>query len=194
MNDFASETKCQADDVAAYLDGELSQSMVVRFEDHLKSCANCAAELRAQRQLLCTLDVAFNDSRTFALPRDFARVVTARAESDFSGMRRSPERSRALKLCAVLALVSFALMGAASRAIVFEPVKSFFKAGATVLDLCWRAASEAAESAAVVIRVVGRAVFFSHNGAGLLLLLVFPIAISCLFFLITRYHRAQIVE
>jgi anti-sigma factor RsiW len=188
------ETNCQPDDVAAYLDGELSHGAMTRFEDHLKSCADCATELRAQRQLLCTLDVAFNDSRSFALPRDFARIVTARAESDFSGMRRKPERRRALRLCAVLALVSFALMGAASRAIVFEPVRSFFKAGSTVLDLCWRAASEVAESAAVIIRVIGRAIFFSHNGAGLLLLLVFPLAISCLLFLITRYHRAQIVE
>jgi anti-sigma factor RsiW len=194
MNDLASETKCQADDVAAYLDGELSHSSTARFEDHLKSCDHCARELRAQRQLLCTLDVAFNDSRSFALPQDFARIVTTRAESDFSGMRRRPERRRALKLCAVLALVSFALMGAASRAIVFEPVRSFFKAGSTVLDLCWQAASEVAASTAVIIRVVSRAVFFSHNGAGLLLLLVFPLAISCLLFLITRYHRAQVVE
>jgi anti-sigma factor RsiW len=194
MDDFNFETHCQADDVAAYLDGELNRDSLARFEDHLKACADCATELRAQRQLLCTLDVAFNDSHSFALPQDFARIVTRRAESDFSGMLRRPERRRALKLCALLALVSFALMGAASRAIVFEPVRSFFKAGGTVLDLCWRAASEVSASAATVIRIVGRAIFYSSNGAGLLLLLVLPLAFSGLLFLITRYHRAQIVE
>lgn len=194
MSDFNPETKCQLDDVAAYLDGELNDTSLARFEDHLQTCADCAAELRAQRQLLCTLDVAFNKSRSFALPQDFARIVTRRAESDFSGMRGRPERGRALKLCAVLALVSFALMGAASRAIVFDPVRSSFKAASTVLDLCWQAGSAAVESAVVLTRVIGRAVFFAHNGAGLLLLVVLAIAICCLLFLITRYHRAQIVE
>ena len=57
MNDF-SENKCQLEDVAAYLDGELSEAGINRFEDHLRSCGECATELRAQRQLLCTLDVA----------------------------------------------------------------------------------------------------------------------------------------
>jgi len=194
MSDFNPETKCHLDDVAAYLDGELSDTSLACFEDHLQTCADCATELRAQRQLLCTLDVAFNNSRSFALPQDFARRVTRRAESDFSGMRRWPERRRALKLCAMLALVSFALMGAASRAIVFEPVRSSFKAVSTVVDLCWQAGSAAIASVAVLLRVITRATFFAHNGTGLLLLLVLAIALCCLLFLITRYHRAQIVE
>ena len=72
MNDF-SESKCQLEDVAAYLDGELSEAGTSHFEDHLKSCSECATELRAQRQLLCTLDVAFNGNRSFQLPHDFVR-------------------------------------------------------------------------------------------------------------------------
>src|SRR5437762_4862038 len=137
MSEVNSEVMCQVEDVAAYLDGELNEPAVTRFEDHLKSCRDCATELRMQRQLLCTLDVAFNNSRTFALPQDFARIVTTRAESDLSGMRRKPERRRAVTLCAALALVSFALMGAAARAIVFDPVRSFFRATASLFQLCW---------------------------------------------------------
>ena len=57
----------------------------------------------------------FNGTRSFQLPHDFTRIVTARAESDLSGMRNKHERRRALKLCAGLALVSFALLGAAAR-------------------------------------------------------------------------------
>ena len=94
---------CPREDVAAYLDGEMSGSAVENFEEHLKVCADCAAELRAQRQLLCTLDVAFGESRSFKLPSDFTRVVAAHAESDLSGMRKKGERRRALQLCAVLA-------------------------------------------------------------------------------------------
>ena len=192
MNDFR-ET-CQLEDVAAYLDGELSEAGVNRFEDHLRSCLDCAKELRAQRQLLCTLDVAFNGNRSFQLPHDFTRIVTARAESDLSGMRNKHERRRALKLCAVLALVSFALLGAAARTVVFDPLSTLFRISRTVLQLAWRAASEAVMSATVLMRVIVRAVLLDQNGLGLLMLVAFLIAISVLPFLLVKYHRAQTIE
>src|SRR4029077_2487141 len=114
------DNRCQLEDVAAYLDGELTSVALAKFEQHVSSCTGCATELRVQRQLLCTLDVAFNDSHSFNLPNNFARVVTARAENDLTGMRDRRERRRALQLCAILALVSFGLLGAATRAIVFD--------------------------------------------------------------------------
>ena len=192
MNDFSE--KCQLEDVAAYLDGELSEAGENRFEDHLRSCLDCANELRAQRQLLCTLDVAFNGNRSFQLPHDFTRIVTARAESDLSGMRNKHERRRALKLCAVLALVSFALLGAAARTVVFDPLSTVFRISRTVLQLAWQAASEAVMSATVLMRVIVRAVLLDQNGLGLLMLVAFVIAISVLPFLLVKYHRAQTIE
>src|SRR5437016_1391948 len=78
---------CEREDIAAYLDGELAGEELTSFETHLKSCVTCATDLRTQRQLLCTLDVAFSESRGFELPRDFTRVVAAHAESNLSGMR-----------------------------------------------------------------------------------------------------------
>jgi len=81
------DNRCQLEEVAAYLDGELTGVALDEFEQHLGSCASCTTELRTQRQLLCTLDVAFNDARSFHLPNNFARVVTARAENDLTGMR-----------------------------------------------------------------------------------------------------------
>src|SRR5882762_7320345 len=125
---------CQLEDVAAYIDGELTGVALDKFEQHVRSCTGCAAELRVQRQLLCTLDVAFNDSRLFHLPNDFARVVTARAENDLTGMRDRRERRRALQLCAILALVSFGLLGAATRPIVFDPLRSFFRAARVLVS------------------------------------------------------------
>ena len=193
MNDFNEHT-CQLEDVAAYLDGELNAAGVVRFEDHLKSCADCATELRAQRQLLCTLDVAFNGTRSFQLPQDFTRIVTARAESDLSGMRNKHERRRAFKLCAVLALVSFALLGAATRTVVFEPLRRFFRIAGTLLQLAWQAISEAVVSAAVLLRVIVRAVLPAQNGLALLILVTFLVSVSVLPFLLVKYHRAQTIE
>ena len=193
MNDL-SENRCELEDVAAYLDGELTDTGMNRFEAHLESCADCAAELRAQRQLLCTLDVAFNGSRSFNLPNNFTRVVTARAESDLSGMRNKHERRRAAKLCALLALISFALLGAAARTIVFEPVRSFFRISGSLIQLVWQAASEAAVSAAVIGRVIARATLFTQNSVGLFLLSTFLLSVSFLPFLVARYHRAQTIE
>ena len=193
MNDF-SENKCQLEDVAAYLDGELSNAGVDNFEAHLKSCGDCATELRAQRQLLCTLDVAFNGTRSFQLPHNFARVVTVRAESDLSGMRNKHERRRALKLCAVLAIISFALLGAAARTVVFDPLRTFFRIAGSLLQLVWQASSEAVLNAAWVVRVIVRSILLGQNGLALLMLTAFLLSASALPFLLAKYHRAETIE
>jgi anti-sigma factor RsiW len=185
---------CQSEDVAAYLDGELAGAALERFELHAKTCQTCATELRAQRQLLCTLDVAFNNSRSFDLPNNFTRVVTARAENDLSAMRNGRERKRALQLCVLLALVAFALLGAATRTIVIDPVRSFFRVARVLFDFLWQAAADAVATLAVFSRVIRSAVLDTQPGARLLLVLAFLLSFSCLSFLIARYRRAQIVE
>ena len=185
---------CQLEDVAAYLDGELAGAALDRFEHHAKTCQTCATELRAQRQLLCTLDVAFNNSRSFDLPNNFTRVVTARAENDLSAMRNGRERKRALQLCVLLALVAFALLGAATRTIVIDPVRSFFRVARVLLDFLWQAVSDAVATLAVLSRVIRSAVLDTQPGSRLLLVLAFLVSLSCLSLLIVRYRRAQIVE
>jgi anti-sigma factor RsiW len=185
---------CQLEDIAAYLDGELSNAAQETFEDHLKSCADCAVELRVQRQLLCTLDLAFNESRPFELPRDFTRVVAAQAENDLSGIQKWSERRRALQLCAVLALVSFALLGAASRALVFDPARSFVRVTGSLISLVWQAVYDAGTGVSVIVRVVGRAIVLGPHGLWLLVALPFVISLFLLPLLVAKYHRAQIVE
>src|SRR5262249_1445537 len=148
------------------------------FEQHLKSCADCAGELRMQRQLLCTLEVAFGSSASFDLPPNFARVVTAHAESDLTGMRKKGERRRALQVCAVLALASFALLGAAARALVFEPARSFFRALGKIVELIWQTIYDGATVVTIVIRVIGRAVLFAPYGLGYYFLLTFLVSVS----------------
>jgi anti-sigma factor RsiW len=185
---------CRTEDVAAYLDGELGGSASESFEAHLKTCARCATELRMQRQLLCTLDLAFSEP-SFELPRNFSRVVAAHAESDLSGMRKKSERRRAFQLCAALALLSFALLGAASGALVFQPARSVLRLAGSLLDLVWRALYDAGTGAAVIVRVVGRALILAPHGLGLVLVVLpFVIALALLPRLIANYHRAQVIE
>lgn len=184
---------CRTEDVAAYLDGELDTTASESFEAHLKTCARCPTELRAQRQLLCTLDLAFSE-RSFELPRNFSRIVAAHAESDLSGMRKKSERRRAVQLCAMLALLAFALLGAASRALVFQPARSFLRIAGSLFDLAGRALYDAGTGVAVIVRVVGRALFLAPHGLGLVLLLPFLAALALLPLLIVHYHRTQVIE
>ena len=193
MNLSNQANQCQLEDVAAYLDGELSGEPLRDFESHLATCSDCATELRIQRQLLCTLDVAFNDS-AFKMPPDFTRVVRAHAEGNLGGVRWKGERRRALQVCAVLALVSFALLGAAARALVLEPAQSFLRLAGVSLNIAWRMIYDAGTGLAVIIRVLGRAIVFDPHGLGLAVLLGFILSTSLLSFLIARYHRAQIIE
>jgi anti-sigma factor RsiW len=194
MNDAISENTCLAEDIAAYLDGELSVAAQEHFERHLASCADCSGELRRQRQLLCTLDAAFTQSSRFDLPQDFTRVVAAHAESDLSGVHNKSERRRAFQLCAMLALAAFALLGAASSPVVFQPARRFFHIIALVFDLIWQTLYDAAVGVGIILRMIGRAVLMSPYGLGMLLTITFLIAISLLPRLIANYHRKQIIE
>ncbi|HEV2765365.1 MAG TPA: zf-HC2 domain-containing protein, partial [Pyrinomonadaceae bacterium] len=106
---------CRGDDVAAYLDCELAPADSRQFEEHVRSCAACAAALNEQKRLLRLLDVTLSHpslEEDLALPKDFARVVTAHAQTDMSGVRAAPERRRALLLCAGLAALALAVFGA----------------------------------------------------------------------------------
>lgn len=185
---------CPTEDVAAYLDRELSLAATEDFEAHLPGCAECGAELLAQKQLLCTLDAAFNGSRRIKLPPDFTRVVAAHAESNLRGVRNKTERRRSLQLCAMLALAAFALLGTASGVLVFQPIRSFVQIIARVSDLMWQTVYDAALGAGIIMRMIGRGALENPYGVGLLAALAFLVAVSLLPRLIVNYHRTQIIE
>lgn len=190
----ANNTTCLSAEVAAYLDGELGAGALMAFEEHLKECRSCTRKLEEQRRLLCTLDMAFNEEKTLALPADFARVVTAHAQMDMSGVRQKRERGRALRLCAALALFSFALLGSAALTnSVFEPVRVFGRLAGAGLGILWRAIYDAGATLAVIMRIVGRFVFESH-ALGLFSYLVLVAALFLLQRMIRGYHRARAAE
>jgi anti-sigma factor RsiW len=185
---------CPREEIAAYLDGELSRSALDDFEAHVAQCATCDDELRTQRQLLCTLDAAFSSSARMALPENFTRVVAAHAENDLRGLRQKSERHRALQLAAVLAIAAFALLGAASSALVFQPARARMQIVARLLDLFWQVIAQTAEGAAIIIRMIGRATIDRPHAIVVFLALIFIVAISLLPRLIAKYHRTQIIE
>lgn len=188
------ENKCLAEDVAAYLDDELEGRARELFEEHHRSCSDCATELLRQRQLLCDLDVALNDRSSLVLPKDFARVVAAHAESDMRGMRNPGEQRRALRVTLVLAALCFALLGAASAEAVWAPARSILRAGQSFSRFFWGMTYEASSGLAVIFRMLTRSFVFESRLLGLSILLLFVIALALLPRLISRYHRTQIAE
>lgn len=184
----------KGEEIAAYLDGELATAEArTEFEQHVKECSSCAAQLREQKQLLCTLDFALGDgARSLPMPpANFARVVTAHAQSDMRGMRARTEHKRALLLCAALAVVAFALLigGAAGSESVMVSVRAVMKTLVTIMGFFWHTIYNAGTGLVVISRVSAHLLFESRP-LGLVGSLLLIIALGLLPRLIISYHRS----
>lgn len=123
------EQNCPRTEIAAYVDGELAPHQELALEQHLTICETCRTELNEQKKLLRALDFLLEEKPSeIEIPKNFAKVVAARAESNVSGLRNREERGRAIFLCASLGLVVLIGLGAeagkvfASSSVIFERV------------------------------------------------------------------------
>jgi len=187
------EKICERNLFAAYVDGELDTDLTLLFEDHLDSCSECRAELRAHRLLVCELDAAMSESAEIPVPVDFSRMVAARAASDMRGVRTRSENRKALTICAVLAFVGFALLGAAARQTVFLVIERFVTTVFSLVSFVASTAYDTVAGFAVVFRVVSRKVIIESGSVGPLVGLL-ALAILILSRLISNYHRTRATE
>lgn len=186
---------CRSEAIIAYLDGELDASSLARLEQHIEGCSQCAADLRVQRRMLNELNFALMDEPSIEMPKNFAQIVAARAQSDMSGVRAASERKRALRLCVVLATISFALLGGAALSeSVFAPLRAIWKGGVALFSFLGHALYDAGAGVAVISRGLGGRLLFESRGLGLLVLLLLAVSLFALKRLIVRYHRTRIVE
>jgi len=192
--DLNDNKPCPREEIAAYLDGELDSDALKNFEAHVEQCRDCATELRSQRQLLCTLEAAFGSARHIELPRNFTRVVAAHAENDLRGLRRKSEGRRALQLCAALLIAAFMLLGAASNSLIFQPARAFLRITAGAFDVLVRTVADAVEGLTIIARMLAHTSVTNPHGWGIIVALVFIIAISLLPRLIANYHRTEFIE
>ena len=193
---FASVSKvsCQSDQIAAYIDGELESDELQQFEAHLSECAQCRAQLTEQRQLLCVLDATMMRNSEFSLPRNFARTVAVRAESDMRGMRDRAETWRALRICLLLTLAAFGMLGATTSGVVFGFARGMVRSVASVLDLAWSTLYDAIAGVVVISRVVGKGLVSGSHLAAFIGLILLALAGVLLSRLIARYHGARLVD
>lgn len=184
---MVSQNNCRTELIAAYIDGDLDSATYDELEHHLNECGPCTDELRLQQLFVCELDSAFSQHDELPVPRDFARIVAANAESDMSGARTSKEHRLALRLCLMLALASFALLGmASSRAVLFSGkviITKFFG----IASLLARALYDAGVGFTVVLRMAAAAIV--SDAFSVLVFLVLLLALLLLLLLITSYHR-----
>ena len=185
---------CETENIAAYIEGDLDPALHSVLEQHLRECAHCAGELRAQRLFMCELDSALASPFDLAVPANFAQVVAVNAKSDMRGMRDTAEHARALRFCIILGLAAFALLGFASSKAVILSVRSFAGKVFGVLGFFAEAIFNAATGFTVVSRVVSRGLIADSRLAGFAGLLLVVLAIAVLSRLIARYHRTRLIE
>lgn len=186
---------CQPEETAAYLDGELDEAATARFERHAIACRVCAHALTEQRRLLCLLDAAFGDKlREPALPRDFTRVVQARAEADMGQVRQRVECRRALLACVALATLACALLGARTLAQAYAPVRFVVRALLAALYMIGHMLVETACGAGVILRALGAQLTAGPVALRLLMFVGLSGAIVLLLRLINNYHRTGLPD
>lgn len=183
-----SNQQCQRELIAAYLDGELDASAGALFEQHLMGCRACDYELTSQRLFMCELDATLTLTPDLPIPSNFAQIVAARAESDMSGVRDGREHKRALRFCLILALASFALLGAAASKAVFFSGRTIANQIFGILGLLWTTLYDAAVGLTVISRVISGGLIPESPFAGLAALLL-ALGVVLLSLLISSYHR-----
>jgi anti-sigma factor RsiW len=178
---------CQPVIIAPYVEGELDPAAVHWLEQHLKDCAECTEELRFQRLMVTELDSTFSVPPDLEVPRDFARIVAAQAESDMSGARTGPERKKALQLILLLGLTSFALLGTTAVGSLIAAAQLPSAKIVFVTSLLAKALYDAGAGLSVMLRVAGGALL--ADAFSVLVFLLLLLAVLILTILISAYHR-----
>ena len=187
----AQEKLCEQNLIGTYVDGELDADLTVSLEEHLKTCTDCQFELRAHRLFVCELDATLTRSGDIPVPRDFSRMVAARARSDMSGVRTRSENRKALAICMMLALSGFALLGATARYAVFAAIGKFVNKVGSLVEFVVTAVYDAAVGVVVIFKVLSGKVQSGSSGP---LLVLLAVAVLVLSRLLSHYHRTGATE
>lgn len=192
MENINAHINCNNENITAYLDEEMTADDIVCFENHISICKSCADELQTQKRIFNELDFAFDSQKELLpLPLNFTKVIKANAESDMNGLRQHEEKSRALRLCFVLALLSFVLLGWARFSdSVFVPIKKLVGVAGSLLETVWNLVYDIGLGTVVIVRTVSRHFLFESNSLTYILIVIFLCSILLLSRLIRRYHNA----
>ena len=183
------QSPCPLEDIAAYIDGEISPREELELEMHFAVCKPCTDELNSQKKLLCALDSFCLNEKQIDLPEDFTKVVVTKAESHVSGLRRPQERRTALFICSGLFLL--VLLGLAGETdSVLGTFGKFAEQFAAVAGFVAHLVYDVAVGFAVILRSLSGQIFFDSAVTFALLAAFFLISVFALSRLVLRYNRA----
>jgi len=182
------DESCPRAEIAVYLDGEFSPAAELAFERHVAVCKSCLAELNLQKKMLSALNFAFDDRAEIEIPKNFAKIVAATAESGVSGLRSKDERFRALFLCAVLFLIVLAGLGAETEK-VFAAFGVFAEQTAVVAGFVFHSVYNFALGLCVVTRSLSQQIIFGSSFSVSIIIGLFLVSFVALSHLVIRYNR-----
>lgn len=116
---------CPAEEISAYIDGELDAAVETALEAHCGTCHICRAELNDQKGFLIALSDTLEREIPIELPEDFTRSVVVKAESKVAGLRDRRERSSAFLIGGGLLLLAIVAVGSFTG--VFSPLADAFE-------------------------------------------------------------------
>jgi len=178
---------CVADDISAFIDGELSPDNEAAFERHLAVCEDCRAEMNHQKLFLSAVEATLESKDTIAIPVNFTRTILVNAESNVSGLRDPHERSLAVWICSIILMVSIFAVGAESLGIFTKIAET----ASVLADLAANVFHMAAVSSGVVLRSFAAA---SSVGSPLFIYLaaaVFALSVYVCIRLIPKTRRSR---
>jgi anti-sigma factor RsiW len=182
------EKVCQNNEIAAYIDGELSPREELDLEMHFAVCPSCKVKLNEQKKLLCALDFVLENEKEIELPANFTKVVIANAESKVSGLRRPQERFKALFICAALVLLVLLGLGGETETVLNTFGKlgeQIFAVGGFAVHLIYNFAI----ATAIILRSLSHQIVFNSAMSVAFLVMFFVISLFALSRLIVRYNR-----
>lgn len=186
MREISETQSCPRDDIAAYVDGELSSDAAADLERHIEACAICSRSLVQHRQFLAALSTSLEAGDQIDLPDDFTKKVVTNAESRVTGLRRPHEMFTAVFICAALFLFAiFALGGEAFSAasVVGSIGEKFWTVGTFLLKFI--------ANVAFAVTVIVRSLTSHFGAAGISTLVILFFATAVLLFSSRRVFKRR---
>jgi len=182
------EKVCPREEIAAYVDGEISPREELELEMHFAVCKTCSEELNTQKKLLCALDSALLSEREIEIPENFVRVVVTKAESSVSGLRRPQERWTALFICSALFLLVLIGLGEETGTIFAafgKFAEQFMAVGSFIAHLIY----DFAVGITVILRSLSNQFVFNSAVSVGLIIILFLLSLLTVSRLVVRFNR-----
>ncbi|MDQ3633820.1 MAG: zf-HC2 domain-containing protein [Acidobacteriota bacterium] len=181
---------CPREEIAAYVDGELSSSEEFDLDLHLSNCKICSDELNSQKKVSTTLEILLEDkAEDIKLPENFTKVITAKAESNVSGLRHPKERLSAVFISASLVLLVVVGLRTQFETLSFA-VRKFTHQFLAVVGFLWHMIIDVALVFAVILRSLSQHFVYGSALTLILILTVFALTALILSKMILRFERS----